>query len=186
MVHEVVSTTADHVMMRMFLGWRVTDADTPLVGIQQTAQWIRDQGVPKIKSGQDPPVWPSAYSNFPRNFPTLTKWSERTYVPTCLYKSDPVSGNGPSAGTTWVRVKAKMLSLKEYELPMHPEYDVDEKSIMTPQQAWNLYTFASPNARVAYQGVTASDWDAYLATKRCMPLGKVARMPRPEVVEDAE
>ena len=79
-----------------------------------------------------------------------------------------------------------MLSLKEYELPMHPEYDVDEKSIMTPQQAWNLYTFASPNARVAYQGVTASDWDAYLATKRCMPLGKVARMPRPEVVEDAE
>jgi hypothetical protein len=181
LVHEVVSTKVDRVMMRMFLGWRVTDVKTPLFGIHQTEQWICDQGVPKIKSGQDPPVWPSAYSNFSRNFPILTMWSERTYVPACLYKST-VGGDGPSAGTTWIRVKAKMLSLKQYGLPMHPAYDVDEKAILFPQQAWNLYTFNSPLVRVTYQGVTMSTWDAYLATKKCISLGMVARRPRPEVL----
>lgn len=181
LVHEVVSNVvpAGRTMIRMFLGWRVTDAEEPLFGKNTTAGWINNQGVPKIKSGQDPPVWPSAYSNFPRNFQKLTTWSQRIFVPQCLY-THTVAGSGAAAGTKWVRVKAKMLSLREYGLPMHREYDVHEYRLLAPQREWMLYTFDSPAARVKYTAVSPEGWASYLAAQHAVPLGATARRPRPE------
>ena len=179
LVHEVVSTPATRTMIRMFLGWRVTDADEPLFGSDTTNGWIVDQAVPKIKSGQDPPVWPSAYSNFSRNFQTLTDWSLRTYVPQCLF-TQTVGGLGAAAGTQWIRVKAKMLSLRAYGLPMHAVYEPDEAKLLYPQRAWNLYTFDSPDARVNYESVSERAWQAHLAAQLAAPLGAAVKRPAPE------
>lgn len=180
LVHEVVCKATDHTMMRMFLGWRVTDADEPLFGTALTTQWIRDQGVPMIKSGQKPRVWPSNYSNFPRNFETLTDWSRRTFVPACLSMSDPVSGTGPAAGTTWIRVKSHMLSLRSYGLPMHPTYDAAEIAVLCPQRAWRLYTFASPDVRVHYRSLTTDEWRSHESSLRAALPGDSVLRPRPE------
>ena len=180
LVHEVVSILVPNgrTMIRMFLGWRVTDADEPLFGAAQTRAWVENQGVPKIKSGQDPPVWPSAYSNFPKNFQKLSTWAQRTFVPQCLF-THTVAGSGAAAGTTWIRVKAKMLSLREYGLPLHREYDVHETRLLTPQRQWMLYTFDSPTTRVKYTAVSAENWAAYLAAQHAVPLGATVRRPRP-------
>jgi hypothetical protein len=179
LVHEVNPVQATSRVMRMMLGWRVTDANEPLFGEATTAEWIRDQGVPKIKSGQDPPVWPSAYSNFPRNFQTLTDWSRRTYVDQCLY-THSVAGTGAAAGTRWIRVKAKMLSLREYNLAMHPAYDEHENRLLRPHREWLLYTFDSPQARVQFKAPSPSDWQSFLAARHAVPLGAVVRRPAPE------
>ncbi|MDA9633400.1 hypothetical protein N9S81_00510, partial [bacterium] len=186
LVHEVNANTADKLSMRMFLGWRVTDADQPLFGTKATMQWIDTQGVPKIKSGQDPPVWPSAYSNFPRNFQTLTDWSVRTYAPQCIF-TQTVGGSGAFAGTQWRRVKAKMLSLREYGLPLHRLYDAAEVALVaTPSRTWELFTFDSPDSRVVYRGVRREEWNAYGAALRARPVGARVRRPRPELVNDSE
>ena len=160
LVHEVVATRSTSCMVRLFLGWRVTDSSEPLFGTELTSKWIEDQAVPKIKSGQDPPVWPSAYSNFPRNFPTLTAWSERTFVPECL-TTVTVGGKGAAAGTKWVRVPAKMKSLRALGLPMHPAYAPSEIALLAPSRSWELYTFDSQRKRVHIEGVRPDEWRAY-------------------------
>ncbi len=178
LVHEVNPAKATRLMMRMAMGWRVTDATEPLFA-NEMDKWINDQGVPRIKSGQAPPVWPKAYSNFPRNFPTLTNWAKRTFVDKCLFLSNPVA-SGAAQGTQWIRVEANMLSLREYGLPMFPAYDTHEWRLLRPQRTWQLYTFGSPNKRVTYNAVSESDWRAYVAAQHAVPLGVTVRRPRPE------
>lgn len=189
LVHEVAPAIADRTMIRMFLGWRVTDADAPLFGGKQMREWIDGQGVPKIKSGQTPSVYPSSYYNFPRirktdteptKFNLLSEWSVRTFVPACLYRHRV--DRGEFEGYTFTRVKYTMSSLKQYELKMHRAYDQHEQEILTPRTSWELYTFASPTKRMSYQGVTPRDWKAYLAAKKAAPPGAEVRRPRPEWV----
>ena len=210
LVHEVAAVTVPQgrTMIRMFLGWRATNADLPLFDDPRiplarnnvTRGWIENQGVPKIKSGQDPPVWPSAYSNFPRNYQTLTNWSRRTYVPEVLF-THTVGGSGAAAGTNWIRVRAKMLSLREYgfldhdaddtgsknknkdgtpKRKMHPAYDEDEISLLAPQRAWKLYTFDSMDARKEFTAPSADEWRSFVRDQHRAPLGVVIRRPRPE------
>lgn len=178
LVHEVVAIKATRRMLRLFLGWRITDEEEPLFGAQTMRSWIEEQAVPKIKSGQYPPVWPSAYSNFPKRFKTLTTWSQRTYAAQCLYEHT-VAGEGVAAGTRWIRVKAKMRSLREYGLPMWPRYDQHESLVLTPSREWQLYTFDSPQARVAYKTVTPEEWHAHQHAQRQAPEGVVAPRPKP-------
>ena len=186
LVHEVASAVADRTMIRMFLGWRVTDADASLFGEKKMRKWIDEQGVPKIKSGQNPSVYPSAYYNYPRIRPTdkeptkfnlLSEWSVRTFVPECLYTHRVDSGE--FEGYTFTRVKYTMHSLKQYGLKMHRAYDQQEREILTPRTNWELYTFASPTKRIQYKGVTPEDWMEYRAARRAAPPGAEVRRPRP-------
>ena len=179
LVHEVLSIKATQPVLRMMLGWRVTNSNEPLFGSSTTADWINNQAVPRIKSGQNPPVWPSAYSNFPKNYATLSQWSQRTYVDACLF-THTVGGTGAAANTQWVRVKANMLSLRDYGLPMHPAYDEHEVRLLMPQYEWQLYTFDSPNQRVGFRAVLPETWAGYLASQHAAPLGTAIRRPRPE------
>ena len=177
LVHEVNPTPAVRRMLRMALGWRVTDSEEPLFGAQ-TDEWVRSQAVPKIKSGQNPVVFPSAYYNFTRNFQTLTDWSKRTFVQECLYEHS-VNG-GPLSGSKWTRVKQKMDSLSGLGLRMHRSYDSDEVALLKPQREWNLYTFDSPDKRVEHKAVSQSDWEAYKVALASVSDPKLVRRPRPE------
>lgn len=181
-VHEVVSKKATALSMRIMLGWRATNSNEPLFTNHVTLNWIHNQAVPRIKSGQKPCVYPSNYPNFPKNYKKLTEWSIRTYK--CLY-THTVGGSGEFAGTQWIRVQANMLSLRECGLPMHPPYDAHEIRLLMPQREWMLYAFDSPTVRIGFRAVTIDAWNAYLHGKCSAPPDSTVLRPRPErVVQD--
>ena len=169
LVHEVVKAKAERIMRRLFLGWRATTATEPLFGQQQTDAWIDAQSPPKIKSGQSPSIYPTAYYNFPRNFATLTDFCKSVFVPECLY-SHIVKG-GAYAGTTWTRVERTMKGLADYHLPMRPLYEPAERALLAPQRRLFLRTFDEPTQRVTFDAptqrvqfklVAMSDWETHL------------------------
>ena len=199
-VHEVLANTASQLTMRMFFGWRLTDETTPLFGGDALGQWIEDQAVPKIKSGQNPAVWPSCYSNFSRNFQTLTDWSKRTWAPELLYTHTLANTAKSMPGSEWERVPAKLPSLEALGKLLggcvkHRQYSKAEVAILKPTNKWSLRTFDSPGERVEITAVSADSWRAYEAAReqvRAMRTiskkekrekrenMKKARRPRPE------
>jgi hypothetical protein len=164
LVHEVLKVTATYTMRRLFLGWRATSAREPLFGQQQTDAWIQSQAPPKIKSGQKPAIYPTAYYNFPRNFQRLTDFSVSVFVPQCLYQHAVQSG--AQAGTTWTRVERYMRGLADYAgLQMHPAYEPEERKLLFPSRRVQLRTFDDPDGpRVAYRLASPSEWEEYDAT----------------------
>lgn len=184
LVHEVLATPAPRRMIRMFLGWRVTAYDEPLFGTTQTLKWINDQGVPKIKSGQDPTVVPVSYPNFSARWPKFTTWSKRTFQDVCLYKHT-VGGEGKFAGQVWTRVKPKMDSLREYGLSLHPAYEQTQVNQMFPHRVVWLYTFDSPGERVCFKLPEAVSYIGYIgAQETANIMNTVARRPKPWRVTD--
>ena len=160
LVHEVLKVTATRIMRRLFLGWRATSAHAPLFGQPQTDAWIQSQAPPKIKSGQKPAIYPTAYYNFPRNFQKLTDFCVSVFVPACLYQHAVQSG--AQAGTTWTRVARYMSGLVDYNLPMHPAYEPEERKILFPSRRVKLHTFDDPaGPRVAYRLASVAEWEEY-------------------------
>ena len=148
-----------------------------------TANSITEQGVPEIKSGQDPRVWPKAYSNYPRNYHNLTNWSISTFIPETLKVQTVYNGAKQWPGSKWLRVEEHLKSLHEYNLLMFPPYDKQERDLLTPQREWNLYTFWSPTERKHYDAVTKASWASYKDSKRASRKNQVVRRPRPEMTE---
>lgn len=143
LVHELAkSKPMKRDTMRMFCGFRLTDSSNPLFGRDTTLEWIQDQAVPRIKSGQWPTVYPSVYSNFPEKHATaLESWSVGTFVDACLVDHTITSKSKKPKAAAWDghktrRVKAHMDSLAEYGLPLHPAYTTQETAIMFPQRRW--------------------------------------------------
>jgi len=180
LVHEVLKVTATRIMRRLFLGWRATMAHEPLFGQPQTDAWIQSQAPPKIKSGQKPAIYPSAYYNFPRNFQKLTNFCVSVFVPQCLYQHAVQSG--AQAGTTWTRVERNMRGLADYNLPMHPAYEPEERKILFPSRRVKLHTFEDPGGpRVAYRVASLAEWQAYDTAPRVTmdAYGNRGRLGRP-------
>tara|TARA_X000001036_G_scaffold123478_1_gene116973 strand:- start:201 stop:1361 length:1161 start_codon:yes stop_codon:yes gene_type:complete len=164
-VHEVLATTATRRMLRMHLGWRITDALEPLFGTAQTRDWICNQSTPHIKSGQHAPILAKMHlSNW---YNRIGPWAERTFRPECLTTHTVRGGKG--AGTTYTLPKLNslhhraMLGLGALGLPLHPRYDAAEQALLFPARSWRLRTFDSPEERVAYAAPSAADWEAYQA-----------------------
>ena len=169
-VHEVLANTASQLTMRMFFGWRLTNETSSLFGDEALREWIEDQAVPKIKSGQDPPVWPSSYSNFSRNFQTLTDWSKETWIPELLYTHAVADTAKSMPGSQWERVPARLPSLKALGQRLggcvkHRQYSKAEVAILKPTNKWSLRTFDSPDERVEIAAVTADSWRSYKAAR---------------------
>ncbi len=178
LVHEVLKVTATRIMRRLFLGWRATDATMPLFGQQQTDAWIQSQAPPKIKSGQKPAVYPTAYYNFPRNFQKLTDFSVSVFVPQCLYQHAVQSG--AQAGTTWTRVARYMRGLADYAgLPMHRPYDAHERALLFPLNAVLARTFENQDERARWHLVRPDEWQAWLGAHTMDAEGNRTRRPRP-------
>ena len=181
LVHEVLSIMAPRRMLRLMLGWRITDQTEPLFGEALTTEWTQRQGVPYLKSGQHTPILPALYlSNWWRR---IEPWATRMFQAVCL--TTHTIGSGVNAGTTYMLPRMdtlrdrSMLSLQEYGLPLHPPYDDDELRLLRPQREWMLYTFASPGARVRYVAPSAEDWALYETTRRMVSPGQHVRRPRP-------
>lgn len=182
LVHEVINKPAKYLMRRMFLGWRATNAVEPLFGTQLTGHWMTVQAPPKIKSGQDPPIFGPIHANLHID-KIIALSDDGIYQPQC-YSPYAAQSKDP---TKWYhnkvhqRIHSPMLSLAEYGLPLHPDYEPAERAIMSPQRRMMLYTFDSPNQRVEFATVPAAEWQAFTAGQRAIDEnGRPTRRPRPE------
>tara|TARA_Y100000768_G_scaffold312135_1_gene246842 strand:+ start:258 stop:1529 length:1272 start_codon:yes stop_codon:yes gene_type:complete len=160
LVHEVLKRKTTHIMRRLFLGWRATNAHEPLFGQQQTDAWIQSQAPAKIKSGQATDIFPSAYVSYPKNYEARTKFSKSVFVPQCLYLHRVASGE--HEGQEFMSVLKNMKGLADYGMPLHRAYDEHERKIMFPSRRVKLRTFEDPSGpRVAFRLASVSEWETY-------------------------
>jgi len=118
LIHEVLSQKSEHEQFRLFFGWRLTKAVTPLFPDKETV--IDDLGVPKEPSGQTPPM-------FSCNHQSVFKNKEFSW-----------KGDGAPTGTLpqwWAQtlrvqeIKRHLGSLKSYGIE-YPGYTPEEKDLM--------------------------------------------------------
>jgi len=176
LVHEVAPSPAPADARRIFYGWRLTHADEPLFGAAQTNRWIDEQAVPKIKSDQEPLIWPKAWYNFSQNWPKLQTWSQRTFVPSLLYVH--TVRQGQFAGQQWIRVQMKCPSLASMGAKFR-EYDRHERDVVFPRRMMNLLTVGGGDERTAYVLPSMDDQKVYELSSLSAPPGGEGRRPRP-------
>lgn len=147
-VHEVAPVKATCDMRRIHAGWRLTHSDEPLFGRDATDAWIGDQAVPRLKSGQEPTVFPAAHANFSRHWDGLQRWSLRHFghLPeSAVYRHRVKSTDDEMDGAVYWRVRAKFPSLRRLSddtggsVRMHAPYDDDERALFAPRRTWWLY-----------------------------------------------
>ena len=114
LVHEVLKVTATRIMRRPLFGQVASNGlrREPLFGQQQTNAWIDGRRVPKIKSGQKPAIYPSAYYNFPRSSDADRLLRVGLRAGQCSTSTSWWSG--AQAGTAWTRVERYMKGLADY------------------------------------------------------------------------
>ena len=123
-VHEVVSKKSNFPMYRLFLGWRLTQASSPLYPIESL---LRSQAVMPLKSGQIPPMYAKLH---------WTNWTDRivefskTVQDVC--KETKIMQTGQRAGTAFTIVHQHMKSLEAYGLSMYPPYTDPEIALHRP------------------------------------------------------
>lgn len=169
LVHEVVNQKATRIMKRLFLGWRVTMSPEPLFGIDQTTQWVKEQGVPRIKSGQASRTWPGILGSNTPGMESIRTFSANIYQPQC-HEEFLIGGKGTKfAGETHLRVRGSMRSLAAYKLPMHAEYHPAEFALLLPQRTWELFTFDSPIKRLRFKAVPLASRQLRIVNAQGLP-----------------
>ena len=147
-VHEVAPMKATCNMRRIHVGWRLTNSDEPLFGWDATDKWISDQAVPRIKSKQQPTVFPAAHANFSRHWDELQRWSlcHFGHLPeSAVYRHRVKSADDELDGAVYWRVRAKFPSLRSLSedtcgsVRMYARYDDDERALFAPRRTWWLY-----------------------------------------------
>jgi hypothetical protein len=125
-VHEVLNTRRAFTTYRLFLGWRITKATTPLIGDILFTQ-LEDQAPVTIKSGQAPPMWAKLH---------WTNWLTKLSAYSANFKAECLEAktvaSGANKGNEFNIVHRHMRSLKEYGLPLYPAYTDKEKAVLTP------------------------------------------------------
>jgi hypothetical protein len=176
LVHEVAPSPALADLRRIHCGWRLTHGTEPLFGMAETNRWIDEQAVPKIKSGQEPLLWPKSYANFSARWQDLQEWSQRTFHPSLLYVAT-IGGAGQFSGQKWTRVRAKCPSLASINAKFR-DYDPHERGVLFPRRMMNLHTVGGGDERTVYVLPDDDDFRRYKRTR--LPPGGEARRPRPE------
>lgn len=156
-VHEVAPIKATADVRRMFMGLRLTYETDPLFGSDWINHWILDQAVPRLKSGQEPKVFPSAYANFSRHWQELEEWSidKFGHLPTSAFYQHHVKSTNPAFdGRVYWRVRARFPSLKQLQadtggaIQMHRPYDPEEVALLFPGRAWELFALGSSDRQL--------------------------------------
>lgn len=132
-IHEVLATKAKHDMIRLFLGWRFTTRKPTM--LPETAAVIRDQGVPKLKSGQTPPMY--ALLHWTNWSDKLQAWSLRQMKERCLHRMS--FKDGKKKGQVRQIVYRFMPSLRAlFPDQMYGPYSERQKAVFVPSRRWRL------------------------------------------------
>ena len=132
-IHEVLATKATHDMCRLFLGWRFTTRDPTM--LPETAAVIRDQGVPKLKSGQVPPMY--ARLHLVNHRLKLQRWSLQQMNSRCL--EDVAMASGKQQWWVYRVVMRLMPPLRQlFPERMYRPYSERQKDVFVPSRHWKL------------------------------------------------
>tara|TARA_B100000131_G_scaffold13422_1_gene13859 strand:- start:163 stop:1083 length:921 start_codon:yes stop_codon:yes gene_type:complete len=123
-IHEVYPHKKKHTMMRLFVGWRLTNETEPL--IPNIHSLLKDQAPIPLKSGQMPEMFSKSHLMF--HLLKLEKFAE-TLHPLCTY--DHTFKSGKKKGQTHKIPVKIMPSLREIGA-LYPEYSDEDKSILVP------------------------------------------------------
>jgi len=133
-VHEVKSTKSKDIVLRLFIGWRLTGETEPIRGSVELEDALTTQGVCTIKSGQVPAMWPRLFWTNWRN--QLADWSQSTFIN--QYLEEKVVQTGENAGERRKVVEVHMHSLQAAGLNMYDPYTENERSMHYPRQSWRF------------------------------------------------
>lgn len=114
MIHEVErgkQSRREQPSYRLFTGWRLTDAEEPLMGEAATERFFEKQETPPIKSSQEADMWPDANWRSLSSMENLERWSRQVFEPSLLY--DFVFKSGPNAGASFHVIPRYMYSMYE-------------------------------------------------------------------------
>ena len=131
LVHEVVPIKAHIVAHRLFIGWRITNATEPLMGMDSLLGKLKTQAVMPLKSGQVPPMYAKLHWTNWRD--QLTEFS-RGIQPRCRETQAPKSG--VDKGKQYDVVHREMKSLQEYGFPTYTPYQNYEIDMHIPNREW--------------------------------------------------
>ena len=130
-IHEVVAKKAGYRMYRLFLGWRLTDATTPM--IPDTLHRLEYQAVMPLKSNQIPPMYPVLiWTNHRAKLDAFSKHLRRRCREARRVES------GAHKGETHDVVHRHMRSLYEYKLRRYKAYSARERRLYTPHRTWKV------------------------------------------------
>lgn len=148
-LHNVMPRRLSHDSYRQFRCWRlVRREDRPLQdmgGFDMTIeQVISSQAVPRLPSGQTPPMYSA-------NHGSVMLWREDHNSPrrfadkvVSVCREQKTAGrNSKHPGRVYIVPHRFMRSLREYGLPMYPEYTDAETSLMRPNKEWTLPVISS-------------------------------------------
>ena len=128
-LHEVIGSKRRGDSLRLFLGWRLTHDKKPLYPSNITI--MRDFGVPRLKSGQWPPMYGKLHWNLHLK---LVKQFSARMVDACLHDRFR-----PADGETYKVVMQMLPSLNDMRIRIpYPRYTADELDVFTPRKHWNL------------------------------------------------
>jgi hypothetical protein len=122
-VHEVNRRQANDLIVRLFLGWRITRESTSLDS--DTLERLRNQAIIMIKSGKNPYLYTS-YEYKADRIGRLVAFSEK------FHDVCKKSFNSRHIGV-FMKVDQNMRSLMEYGLPMYEPYTEAEIRMHIPQ-----------------------------------------------------
>lgn len=124
-IHEVFATKKKYDSYRLFTAFRLTRSNAPLHA--NLDKMLDDQAAVTIKSGQKPAMW--AKLHWTNWVDKLEEYSEN-FREQCLECAEVKSGT--HIGRVVTRVHRHMTSLKDYGLPLYPEYLLDERRYYKP------------------------------------------------------
>lgn len=91
LLHAVASGPGPSIpQLRLFVGHRLTQERTPLFNLERV---IQTSAVPRIPSGQIPPMFSQNHYAFFQKPNKYQRWGESTFKSVCLFKRETTSGN---------------------------------------------------------------------------------------------
>lgn len=128
-IHEVLAKKLPYKMYRLYVGWRFTSSDVPLV--PNLNEILDKQGVVPLKSGQMPPMHAKLHwVNWIDKLKDFTKCNIRKR---CTVKRERRLREGDSVVTIKIRVVDQFLkSLEEYGFQKYDDYCSDERQMHMP------------------------------------------------------
>ncbi len=145
-VHEIIPVTKPYRIKRLFLGWRLTNSDTPLL---DNGDSYEKQAPIKLKTGDMPAMYYDGNWRYKKQRDSLSEWSQETFVAKCLH--DVTIKSGEYAGDKVIIVDRIMKGLADYGLPMYPPYTEDESKLYRPNTTWKIL---KPRSTSEYSNVT--------------------------------
>ena len=132
-LHEVLNAKAEHNMMRLFTGWRLTLSKKFIH--PDTRQRMVTQSIMQLPSAQEPPMYSRTHLNQwqtkefrpvkPGPKTSLVKWSHDSFPPEFLKKSKTKN---------YTLLPRFLQSLQYYKLPLYEPYTEDEIDLYLPQK----------------------------------------------------